>query len=93
MNGANRRVLESLLESLDEFLRGGMSVEEVQQSLQSTLELLEREAGDLSESIRLAEADLEEIRFTMLLDEQRPAAVVCLDPIRRAIAKRLNTDE
>jgi hypothetical protein len=39
----------------------------------------------VAEATRRAEADLEEIRFTVLLDEQRPAAVFRLDALRTAI--------
>jgi hypothetical protein len=35
--------------------------------------------------MRLAEADLEEIQFTTLLDEQVPAAIFRLDGLRASI--------
>jgi hypothetical protein len=93
MSVGNEAVLQALLESLDDFARDRLSVEDVQRHLQSSLSLLDSGAGRLNDSIRLAEADLEEIRFTMLLDEQRPAAVFRLDPLRAAIADRLGVNE
>ena len=89
MNANNRAVLQALLDSLEEFVRGRLTVEDVQRRLQLSLNRLDSEAGSSHDDIRLAEADLEEIRFTMLLDEQRPAAVFRLDPLRAAIADRL----
>jgi hypothetical protein len=89
MSAGNETVLLALLDSLDEFTRGRLGLEDVQGRLQSSLNLLERGAGSLHDDVRLAEADLEEIRFTLLLDEQRSAAVFRLDPLRAAIADRL----
>lgn len=93
MSAGNEAVLQALLDALDEFTRGRLSMEDVQRRLQSSLDLLERGAAGLHDDVRLAEADLEEIRFTMLLDEQRSAAVFRLDPLRAAIADRLGTSE
>jgi hypothetical protein len=46
------------------------------------LALLERDESGAEQAVRLADADGEEIRFTKLLDEQRPAAVFRLDELR-----------
>lgn len=93
MSAGNEVVLHELLRSMNEFVQGRLSVEDVQRHLQSSLTLLDRGAGSLYDGVRLAEADLEEIRFTMLLDEQRPAAVFRLDALQTAIENRLQVCE
>lgn len=94
MSSYNTSVLEVLHDAIDEFVRGLTSVDDVQRSMATALDLLEREAtSNLHDSIRRAEADLEHIRFAMQPDEQRTAAVSRLDPLRAAIAERLRVGE
>ncbi|RBY76604.1 hypothetical protein DQ239_13780 [Blastococcus sp. TF02-09] len=93
MSVGNEAVLEELLGALDDFVHGRLSVEDVQRHLQLSLNVLERDGSSLQDDIRAAEADLEEIRFTMLLDEQRSATVFRLDPLRIATADRLDAND
>jgi hypothetical protein len=53
------------------------------------LNLSELDVGTAREAVRLAEADVEEIRFTQLLDEQRPAVVFLLDQLREDLTTEL----
>ncbi len=89
MTGQNRQVLTALRASIDAFTRGEISLEDVQSRLQSSLDLLESGNPLVPEAIRIAEGDLEEIRFARLLDEQRPAAVLRLDDLRFLINAEL----
>ena len=89
MSEQNEKVLKSVLGSIDDFVRNRIGIEDVQVQLRSSANLLERESGGVLDAIRLAEADLEEIQFTMLLDEQRPAAVFRLDELREVLIDRL----
>lgn len=47
--------------------------------------LFENDGSGIADFVRLAEADLEEIQFTALLDEQRPAAIFRLDALRATL--------
>jgi hypothetical protein len=89
MTETNRAVVASLLEAIDNFMTGDLGIEEIQGKLQVGVGLLERGSVDLAAPIRLAEADLEEIQFTMLQDEQRPAAVFRLDSLREELESAL----
>lgn len=89
MTQTNRAVVASLLAAIDDFMTGGLGIEEIQGRLQVGLGLLERGSVDFAAAIRLAEADLEGIQFTMLLDEQRPAAVFRLDSLREELESGL----
>lgn len=90
MTAGNRRTLESLVHAIDEFVAGRSDLEEIQQQLQSSELLLERGSMNCAEDIRLAEADLEEIRFARILGEQRSAAVFRLDALRDVLLRKLN---
>lgn len=48
----------------------------VQAELQGAVGLFENDGSGVSELVRLAEADVEEIRFTRLLDEQGAAVAM-----------------
>jgi hypothetical protein len=77
----NQRVLDRLRESFSAFVAGKLDLDEIQAALQSTLGLLENDRSGVAELVRLAEADVEEIRFTRLLDEQRPAVIFRVDEL------------
>jgi hypothetical protein len=81
LNGYNLDLLGRLRASVQEFMTGTLGLDEIQAALQSTLRLLENDGSGVAEALRLAEADVEEIRFTRLLDEQRPAVVFRLDEL------------
>ena len=46
------------------FIVGELDLDEIQSALQSALGLLENDGSEIVEADRLAEADVEEIRFT-----------------------------
>jgi len=84
-NEYNRDVLGGLRASVQEFIVGELDLEEIQSALQSALGLLENDRSEVVEAVRLAEADVEEILFTRLLDEQRSAVVFRLDQLVRRL--------
>lgn len=81
LNEYNLDLLGRLRASVQDFMTGKLGLDEIQAALQSTLGLLENDGSGVGEALRLAEADVEEIRFTRLLDEQRPAVVFRLDEL------------
>jgi hypothetical protein len=89
MSGAPRAILVAILRAIDDLEAGRSSIAEVQQQLEANALTLDRSAGDLVQALRAVDADLEEIRFAMLLDEQHPAAVFRLDPVRAMVAAEL----
>lgn len=82
----NAQVLDRLRVAISAFEAGNLDLEAIQSVLQSTLSLLENDGSGAAEVVRLAEADVEEIRFTRLLDEQRPAVVFRLDKLITDVA-------
>ena len=92
MMQSNRQVLQTVAESITELMEGRTGVFEVQVQLQQGMGLLERDPGSekIAAAIRAAEADLEEIRFTTLLEKQIPSAIARLEPLRDAIEAELN---
>jgi hypothetical protein len=93
MSKSNPDLIASVMRFIDQFVAGLVGVEEVQTKLQTTMGLLERGPGNLAAALRLAEADLEEIRFTLLLQEQRPAAIFRLDTLRAELEAGLAKEE
>jgi hypothetical protein len=100
MTSANRAALASLFKTIENFVssdRGSEEIDndiaEVQWKLDVTVDLLERGFVDLATPIRVAEADLEEIRFARLREEQRPAAILRLDELRGELESQLAKDE
>jgi len=75
---------------VQEFIVGELDLEEIQSALQSASGLLENDGSEVVEAVRLAEADVEEIRFTRLLEEQRSAVVFRLDQLVRRLAGERN---
>ena len=67
------------------FIVGELDLDEIQSALQSAFGLLENDGSEVAEAVRLAEADVEEIRFTRVLDEQRSAVVFRLDQLVRRL--------
>ena len=82
-NEYNRDVLGGLRASVQEFIVGELDLEEIQSALQSASGRLEDDGSEVVEAVRLAAADVEEILFTRLLDEQRSAVVFRLDQLVR----------
>ena len=85
MNDYNSRLATHLSNAISNFEAGSITLEKVQSALQSAIPLFENDGSGVAELVRLAEADLEGIQFSMLLDEQRPAAIFRLDELSEAI--------
>lgn len=77
----NQSVLDRLRESIGTFIAADGDLDQVQAALQSAMALLENDGSGVGEAVRLAEAVVEEIRFTRLLEEQRPAVTFRLDEL------------
>jgi ATP-dependent protease HslVU (ClpYQ) ATPase subunit len=92
MTRTNHALVVSLLKAIDGFVTSDLGIEEIQGRLEVCMELLERGPEDFATPIRDAETDLEAIQYTMLLTEQRPAAVFRLDSLREALASRLRRE-
>jgi hypothetical protein len=69
----NRDLLRQLRATIAAFTAGDVDLDGVQAALQQAMTLLENDSAEAARAVRLAEADVEEIRFTRLLAEQRPA--------------------
>lgn len=87
MNEYSRGVVVRLIDSIDDFQKGAIELDDLQARLQSSSTLLETDARAAQNALRLAEADVEEIRHTMRLDEQRGAVVFRLDDLRATLAE------
>jgi hypothetical protein len=77
----NQQLLGRLRASVREFVAGGLTIGQIQSVLESVSVLLENDGSGVADAVRLAEADVEEIRFTLLLDEQYPAAISRLEEL------------
>lgn len=77
----NQELADRVRSAVAAFQAGDADLDEIQATLQSAISLVERDGSDVGDVLRTAEADLEEIRFTRLLDEQRPAAIFRLDEL------------
>lgn len=87
MNAYNSSVAARLSTAIHDFEAGLLSITEVQSALQSAIPLFENDGSGIADSVRLAEADLEEIQFTVPLDDQRPAAIFRLDDLRAPLGR------
>lgn len=85
MNSYNFRLARKVLEAIKNLENGRSSLAETQSVLESVAPLVENDGSGLENAIRLAAADLEEIQFTTLRDEQVPAAIFRLDNLRAAV--------
>jgi hypothetical protein len=77
----NQDLLARLRASLASFAAGEMDLDGLQAALQQAMTLLERDAADAARAVRLAEADVEEIRFTTLLAEHRPLVLARMEQL------------
>lgn len=89
MTTGNRRLVDGLIAAIDSFRHGETSLGEVHVRLQSAIPMFEREPASPERAVRLAEADLEEIRFARPLAEQWPAATSRLGELRAVLAVAL----
>lgn len=85
VNDNNQSVLARIRQAVATFASGRLELDDIQAVLQSGLGLLENDGSGVIDLVRLAEADIEEIRFTQLLDEQRPAVAFRLDALLDAL--------
>jgi hypothetical protein len=85
MNEYNAAVAQGVLAAISDLEVGTRTLADVQAVLQSAISRIENDGSGVAEAMRLAEADLEEIQFTTLLDEQVPAAIFRLDGLRASI--------
>lgn len=85
MNNYNADVAARIATAIQDFEAERLPLEEVQSALRSAASLVENDGSGVADLVRLAEADLETIQFTMLLDEQRQAAIFRLDMLRAAL--------
>jgi hypothetical protein len=89
MTSSNAQTIRSIIQGIDAFIAGRADLDDIQSLLQACEDQFERGSLNCGEDVRLAEADLEEIRFGRLLEEQRPAAVFRLDDLRTALVRAL----
>lgn len=85
MNHYNLTLTKEVLAAIRNLEDGISTLAEVHSVLQSVVPLFENDGSGIGNAVRLAEADLEEIQFTTLDDEQRPAAIFRLDKLRAAV--------
>lgn len=85
MNDYNAAVAQEVLAAIAGLEAGTLGLDDTQAALQSAIARFENDGSGVANAVRLAEADLEEILFTTLIDEQRPAAIFRLDDLRTAI--------
>jgi hypothetical protein len=85
----SRAVLEDALSAIDEYIGGGGDIGDLQARLAADASALDRTYSGVVDELRGLDADLEEIRFARLLDEQRPAAVFRLESARESVAAAL----
>lgn len=83
----NLTLTEKVLATIRNLEDGTSTIAEVQSVLESVVPLFENDGSNIKDAVRLAEADLEEIQFTKLLDEQVPAAIFRLDKLRGAVQR------
>lgn len=85
MNNHNVRLAKNVLEAIKNLENGTSTLAETQSVLENVAPLFENDGSGLAHAMRLAAADLEEIQFTTLRDEQVPAAIFRLDNLRTAV--------
>lgn len=76
LNKYNEERVARLLALVESFDGSVGELDGLQAQLQSEVSLLENDGSGVAELVRLAEADVEEIRFTRLLEDQGAAAVL-----------------
>ncbi len=87
MSEGVQAISASVLDAIDKFRHGSIDLDDLQSRLQSAMELSENTQASAYSTIRLAEADLEEIRFTRRHDEQRQSTLSRMDLLRRDLAE------
>ncbi len=85
-------ILLGLGQAIDGFVVGQISLPELQARLAAGASALDTSYSELVEELRRVDSDLEQIQFTMLQDEQAPAAIFRLDATRDAVESALQHD-
>jgi hypothetical protein len=85
MNNRNVRLAKKVLKAIKNLENGTSTLAETQSVLENVAPLFENDGSGLEHAMRLAAADLEEIQFTTLRDEQVPAGIFRLDNLRTAV--------
>lgn len=85
----SRSILEDALEAIDSFVSGLGDIADLQSRLEADASALDRSFDCVIRELRSLDSDLEEIRFARLRDEQRPAAILRLDPVRESVVAAL----
>jgi hypothetical protein len=89
----SRQILMAINSAIDSFVAGHSDIADLQAQLEANSSALDRSHEPLNSELRSLDADLEEIQFTMLKDEQRPAAIFRLDRVKEAVASALERSE
>lgn len=84
-NSYNTRLVTHLLDAIGDFDAGKVSINEIHVKLQSVLPLVENDGSGIIDALRSAEVSIEDIRFTVLEDEQHSAMSFRLNELRVAI--------
>lgn len=85
----SQAILARLVSTIDNFISGQYQIGDLQAELDASRSALDRSYGELVRELENLEADLEEIRFSRLLDEQRPAAILKIDRVRESLVEAL----
>ena len=76
--------------ALDDFDRGELDVEQLQSKLDAAAATLDNSTPELLQELRSVDAELESIRFTMLLADQRGQALERLAQTRAILRRALD---
>jgi ABC-type phosphate transport system auxiliary subunit len=82
-----RQILMAISSVIDDFIAGRSDVADLQQRLEANSSALDRSYEPLNSQLRSLDTDLEQIQFTMLKDEQRPAAMFRLESVQEAVRR------
>jgi ABC-type phosphate transport system auxiliary subunit len=74
-------------------MAGRSDIADLQQRLEANSSALDRSYEPLNSQLRSLDADLQEIQFTMLQDEQRPASIFRLEPVQEAVSSALQQSD
>lgn len=75
MNDCSAAVAQEVLAAVAGLEAGTLTLGEAQSVLQSAIPRFENDGSGVANAVRLVEANLEEIQFTTLFDDQTPAAI------------------
>jgi len=82
-------LLQSILDTIDQFERHEIGIADTQLRLDAVQGAIDRRLSHIVGELRLVSTDLEEIQFTMMTDDQEPAASFRLDRLKEIVAVAL----